>query len=319
MDRLDAMAVFVGVAEAGSLSGAARQLSVPLATVSRKLADLEAHLATTLIARSTRKLALTDAGREYLAACRDILGRVEEAEKGAAGAYAAPKGQLVVAAPVVFGRLHATPVVSAFLQAHSEMNVRLLLGDRNVNLLDDQVDIALRIGTLPDSSLIALPLGTVTRMTCSSPAYLEQHGTPAEPHELRRHACITFEGLMSATAWSFPVGGKTQRVPIRSRLSVTTADAAIAAARAGLGITRVLSYQVDEAIARGELVRILTDHEPAAVPASLVYSSQGRLPMKCRAFIDFAVPRLRQRLGTRTLRDGKVIEGRWKFLNARKS
>lgn len=300
MDRLDAMAVFVGVADAGSLSGAARQLAVPLATVSRKLADLEAHLATTLITRSTRKLALTEAGRDYLAACRDILGRVNEAEKGAAGAYAAPRGQLVVAAPIVFGRLHATPVVAAFLQAHAEVDVRLLLGDRNVNLLEEQVDIALRIGTLPDSSLIALPLGTVTRVTCASPAYLAQHGTPAEPTELRRHACVSFEGLMSATAWSFPLGGEARRVPIRSRLSVTTADAAIAAACEGLGITRVLSYQVAEAIARGELVRILPDYEPPVVPVSLVYASQGRLPMKCRAFIDFAAPRMRQRLGGRS-------------------
>jgi DNA-binding transcriptional LysR family regulator len=298
MDRLDAMAVFVGVVEAGTLSGAARQLSLPLATVSRKLADLEAHLGTVLITRSTRKLALTEAGRDYLAACRDILGRVEEAEKGAAGAYAALKGLLVVAAPIVFGRLHATPVAAEFLRAHPEVDVRLLLGDRNVNLLEEHVDVALRIGTLPDSSLIALPLGMVTRVTCASPAYLAQKGTPAEPSDLRRHACISFEGLTSATAWSFAVRGEPQRVPIRSRLCVTTADAAIVAARVGLGITRVLSYQVAEAIERGELVRILRDHEPAAVPVSLVYAFQGRLPMKCRAFIDFAVPRLRQRLTT---------------------
>jgi DNA-binding transcriptional LysR family regulator len=298
MDRLDAMAVFVGVVEAGTLSGAARTLSLPLATVSRKLADLEAQLGTVLITRSTRKLALTEAGRDYLAACRDILGRVEEAEKSAAGAYAAPKGQLVVAAPIVFGRLHATPVAAEFLNAHPEVDVRLLLGDRNVNLLEEHVDIALRIGTLPDSSLIALALGMVTRVTCASPAYLAQQGTPAEPSDLRRHACISFEGLMSATAWSFGARGETQRVPIRSRLCVTTADAAIVAAREGLGITRVLSYQVAEAIECGELVRILQDHEPAAVPVSLVYASQGRLPMKCRAFIDFAVPRLRQRLTT---------------------
>lgn len=296
MDRLEAMAVFVAIAEAGSLSGAAREQGLPLATVSRKLADLEAHLGTTLITRSTRKLALTEAGRDYLAACRDILGRVDEAEKGAAGAYAAPKGQLVIAAPIVFGRLHATPVVAAFLQAHAEVDVRLLLGDRNVNLVEEHVDIALRIGTLPDSSLIAVPIGAVTRVTCASPAYLAQHGTPAEPNELRRHACISFEGLMSAAAWSLPSGGETVRVPIRSRLAVTTADAAIAAAREGLGITRLLSYQVAEAIDRGELVRILPEYEPAEVPVSLVYASQGRLPMKSRAFIDFAVPMLRQRL-----------------------
>lgn len=301
MDRLDAMTVFVGVAEAGTLSGAARQLGVPLATVSRKLADLELHLGTTLVARSTRRLALTDAGREYLAACRDILARVEEAENGAAGAYTAPQGLMVVAAPVVFGRMHATPVVAAFLLAHAEVDVRLLLSDRNVNLLEEQVDIALRIGTLPDSSLVALKLGAVTRVTCASPAYLAQHGTPGDPVDLRRHDCISFEGLTSAAAWSYPVQGEARRVPVRSRLSVTTADAAIAAARAGLGITRVLSYQVAEAIDAGELVRVLTAYESASMPVSLVYPSQVRLPMKCRAFIDFVAPRLRQRLdGTHT-------------------
>jgi DNA-binding transcriptional LysR family regulator len=203
------------------------------------------------------------------------------------------RGELVVAAPIVFGRLHVVPVVADFLERNPEVNVRLTLSDRNVNLLEDHVDVALRIGELPDSSLIASHVGSVRRVVCASPRYLARFGTPVEPGELGRHRCVTFEGLMSASAWSFPGPMDVQRVRIRSCLSVTTADAAIAAAVAGLGVTRVLSYQVAAALEQGLLTRVLADFEPPAVPVSLVYPGQGRLPMKTRAFIDFASARIR--------------------------
>jgi DNA-binding transcriptional LysR family regulator len=293
MDRLDAMHVFVAIVDAGSLSAAGRRLGIPLATISRKLADLEVHLKTRLVTRSTRHLALTDTGREYLAACRQILEQVEDAERHASGAHASVRGELVVAAPIVFGRLHVVPVVADFLERNPEVNVRLTLSDRNVNLLEDHVDVALRIGELPDSSLIASHVGSVRRVVCASPRYLARFGTPVEPGELGRHRCVTFEGLMSASAWSFPGPMDVQRVRIRSCLSVTTADAAIAAAVAGLGVTRVLSYQVAAALEQGLLTRVLADFEPPAVPVSLVYPGQGRLPMKTRAFIDFASARIR--------------------------
>jgi DNA-binding transcriptional LysR family regulator len=299
MDRLDAMSVFAAIIDAGSLSAAGRRLGVPLATVSRKLSDLEAHLKTRLITRSTRQLVLTDAGRDYLAASRHILEQVEEAERAASGAYANAKGGLVIAAPIVFGRLHAVPVVAAFLELYPEVDARLLLGDRNVNLLEEQVDLALRIGELPDSSLVATQVGAIRRVVCASPSYLARFGTPATPSELGVHRCVTFEGLMSPTAWVFESPKGEQRVPVRSRLAVTTADAAIAAAIAGLGLTRVLSYQVAAALGAGQLVRVLVDHEPRAVPVNLVYSGQGRLPMKTRAFVDFAAPALRDRLAPR--------------------
>jgi DNA-binding transcriptional LysR family regulator len=293
MDRLDAMTVFAAIAAQGSLSAASRQLDMPLATVSRKLAELEAHLKTRLITRSTRKLLLTDAGNDYLLACRQILEQVDEAERSASGAYVSAKGELVIAAPVVFGRLHGVPVVASFLALYPEVDVRLLLGDRNVNLLDEHVDLALRIGALPDSSLVATPLGSISRVVCASPAYLAEHGTPQSPGDLAQHACINFEALNAATSWRFPEGIS---VAIRSRLSVNTADAAIAAALAGGGVTRVLSYQVAEALRAGSLVRLLADHEPPAVPVSLLRPGQSRLPMKTRAFVDHAVPLLRQRL-----------------------
>lgn len=292
------MTVFAAIVDAGSLSAAGRRLDVPLATISRKLSELESHLKTRLLVRSTRRLTLTDAGREYLAACRRILEEIEEAERTASGAYANAKGELVVAAPLVFGRLHVVPVVADFLAHYPDVDVRLTLSDRNVNLLEEHVDVALRIGVLPDSGLVAKQLGVIRRVICGSPAYLKQFGIPAAPADLTEHRCVTFEGIESAGAWMFTRPPGVQRVTIRSRLVVTTADAAIAAAIAGVGLTRVLSYQVADALRDGKLVRVLADYEPAAVPVSLLHANQGRLPMKSRAFIDFAAPRLRNVLAT---------------------
>jgi DNA-binding transcriptional LysR family regulator len=297
MDRLDAMSVFAAIVDGGSLSAAGRRLNVPLATVSRKLADLEAHLKTRLITRSTRRLVLTDAGRDYLDACRQILEQVEAAERAASGAYAKIKGQLVVAAPIVFGRLHMVPVAAAFLEAHPEVDIQLRLGDRNVNLIEEHVDLALRIGALPDSNLVATQVGTIRRVVCASPAYLERFGTPQSLDDLAAHRCITFEGLEAASAWVFSsADGQKRQARVHSRMTVSTADAAIEAAVLGLGPTRVLSYQVASALHDGRLVRVLVDQESPAVPASLIHPGQGRLPMKTRAFIDFAAGRLRERL-----------------------
>lgn len=297
MDRLDAMSVFAAIVDGGTLSAAGRRLGLPLATVSRKLADLESHLGTRLITRSTRRLVLTDAGRDYLAACRLILEHVDEAERAAAGAYAKVKGQLVIAAPIVFGRLHVVPVASAFLEQHPEVDIQLRLGDRNVDLIEEHVDVALRIGTLPDSNLVATPVGAVRRVICASPDYLARFGVPRSLDDLTTHRCISFSGLDGSTVWTFAgSGGDQRRIRIQPRLTVSTADAAIAASALGLGLTRVLSYQVADAILEGRLVRVLAADEPPAVPVSLIYPGQGRLPMKTRAFIDSAVGQLRERL-----------------------
>ena len=300
MDRLEAMSVFAAVVKEGSLSAAGRRLGVPLATVSRKISDLEAHLKTRLMTRSTRQLVLTDAGRDYLAACQQILEQVDEAEQAASGAYANARGELVIAAPIVFGRLHVVPVVAAFLEQYPDVDVRLRLGDRNINLLEEHIDIALRIGELPDSNLVATQLGSVRQVVCASPGYLQRFGTPSVPGDLADHQCVTFEGLMSSSTWSFQSAKGVERVRVRSRLGVTTADAAIATAIAGLGVTRVLSYQAADAFGQGLLVRILGEHEPPAVPVSLIYSGQGRLPKKTRAFIDFAITPLRAQLSPTT-------------------
>lgn len=296
MDRLEAMSALLAAVEAGSLSGASRKLGMPLATVSRKVSELETHLRTRLVTRTSRRLILTDAGRSYVAACKRILDDIREAERAAAGEYSAPKGELIITAPIVFGRLHVLPVLIEFLDTYPEIDVRLTLADRVVNLQEDHVDLAVRIGELPDSSLVAMRVGSIGRVVCGSPAYFAERGTPKRPNELSKHDCITFNGLTSPEAWIFLSGKGTISVAVHSRLIVNTAEAAIDAAITGLGITRVLSYQVADALRTGALLLALREFEPPPVPVSLVHAGQGRLALKLRAILDFAAPRLKARL-----------------------
>ena len=296
MDRPEAMSALLAAVDAGSLSGASRKLGMPLATVSRKVSELETHLRTRLVTRTSRRLILTDAGRSYVAACKRILDDVREAERAAAGEYSAPRGELIITAPIVFGRLHVLPVLLEFLNTYPEIDVRLTLADHVVNLQEDHVDLAVRIGELPDSSLVAMRVGSIGRVVCGSPAYFAERGTPKRPNELSKHDCITFNGLTSPEAWIFPSGKGTISVAVHSRLIVNTAEAAIDAAITGLGITRVLSYQVADALRTGALLLALREFEPPPVPVSLVHAGQGRLALKLRAILDFAAPRLKARL-----------------------
>jgi DNA-binding transcriptional LysR family regulator len=295
-DRFESMSILVAVVEAGSFSAAARQLKMPLATVSRKVAELESHLRARLLHRSTRQLSLTEAGQSYVAACRRILEEVVEAERAASGEYAAPKGELVITAPVVFGRLHVLPVVADFLKTYPEIDVRMVLTDRVVPLLEEHIDVALRIAELADSNFVAAPIGTVRRVVCASPAYFAEHGTPTTPLQLATHACITFEQMTSRQVWSFMSGKSEIAVPVRSRLAVSTAEAAVDAAVAGVGITRVVSYQMADALRAGALKIVLASFEPAPWPVSLVHTGQAILPLKLRAFLDFSTPRLKARM-----------------------
>ncbi|UPG94001.1 LysR family transcriptional regulator [Luteibacter aegosomatissinici] len=300
MNQLESMAILVAVVDAGSLSAAARQLGLPLATVSRKIGALETHLHTRLLHRTTRQLSLTEAGASYVAACRKILEEVGEAERAAMGEYVQPRGELTVTAPVVFGRLHVVPVVAEFLAQYPEIGVNLVLTDRVVHLMEEPVDAAIRIGDLPDSSFMATGVGTVRRVVCGSPAYLEAHGTPASPAELAAHECVSFEVLESKRAWVFGTGKAELVVPVPSRLGVNTAEAAIDAAVLGVGLIRVLSYQVASALSEGRLRVVLRAYETAPLPIHLVHKGQAPLPLKLRAFLDFAAPRLRKRLPSDT-------------------
>ncbi len=293
MDRFEAMRTLVAAVDGGSLSAASRALRTPLATVSRRVSDLETHLGTQLLVRSSRRLSLTEAGRAYVVAARRILDDLDDAERGAAGEYRAPRGHLSITAPVMFGRLHVEPVILDFLDAHPDITARLTLADTVINLIDDHVDVAIRVGPLPDSSLVAVRLGAIRWVVCASPDYLKARSIPATPAGLDGHDCIAFEGLYSSVAWTFVVEGEPVTVPVRPRFAVNTADAAINAAIAGAGVTRVLSYQVARAVEDGTLEILLRGFEPEALAVHLIHAAQPLLPLKLRAFLDFSAPRLK--------------------------
>jgi DNA-binding transcriptional LysR family regulator len=298
MDRLEAMAMLLKVTETGSLSAAGRALGVPLPTLSRKIADLETLLGARLLIRTTRRISLTDAGVAYVAAARAILEQVDEAERNAAGEFIEPKGELAITAPLMFGRLHVLPVIADFLAAHDAITVRLVLADRNVDLVDDHVDMAVRIGVLPDSAMVATQVGTMRTVTCASPALLAQHGVPQMPQDLARLPCVAVDVPALAASWRYadPVALAPIELAIHPRLFVTTPEAAAAAAIRGIGAARLLHYQVADAVRAGALQLVLEAYEPAPVPVHLVHASRGQMPLKMRRFLDFAVPRLRQAL-----------------------
>jgi DNA-binding transcriptional LysR family regulator len=269
---------------------------MPLTTVSRHLAALEDHVGVRLITRTTRDLVLTEPGRHYLDSCRRIIAELEAAERRVAGEQGEPQGELAVTAPVVFGRLHVLPIATEFLKAFPRVTMRLLLVDRVVELIEEGLDISVRIGALPVSSLIATRVGTIRHVTCASPAYLTERGVPSSPRELVDHDCISFTALSSADRWVYAGGKLPQRIVVRPRLVVNTAQAAIDATKAGLGITRVLSYQVAKSVADGSLRLILEDFEPEEIPVSVLHR-EDRLPqVKVQSFMAFAISRLRKAL-----------------------
>jgi DNA-binding transcriptional LysR family regulator len=298
LDRLDAMTALVAAVETGSLSGAGRKLDMPLSTVSRKISELERHLGTRLLVRNTRNLTLTENGSIYLAACRRILDEVTDAERKVAGEYLTPRGDLVLTAPLSFGRLHVLPVVNAFLAQYPDINIKLVLTDRNIHLVDDMIDIALRIGDLPDSSMMATKLGTLSRVTCASPDFLAAQGVPKVPSDVSTLPCITMSLLAGGPKWIYVMPGAKREVsvPIRCRLEVNSADAAVQAAIAGVGVVQLLSYQAVEAVAAGKLRIILRKFERTAIPVNLVHAGQSLLPIKTRVFLEYAAPRLRKSL-----------------------
>lgn len=296
MDRFESMSTFVAVVNAGGFSAASRKLGLPLATVSRRVSELEDELRTQLLVRSTRTIALTDAGRQYFETCRRLLDELADAERLASGEYRAPKGNLAVSAPVVLGRLYLAPIVVDFLKAYPDVTVDLRLADTIGDLIEEQTDVALRVGTLPDSGLIAVRAGEIRHVVCASPRYLAERGIPKHPRELENHDCITFTVLQSPTEWAFAQGKRIERYRVRSRLAVSTAETAADAAVADLGITRLLCYQVSNAIAEKKLTLLIREFEPPPLPVHLVYASGRLIPQKLRAFLDFVLPRLKAKL-----------------------
>lgn len=296
MDRFEAMRTLVAAVDGGSLSAASRALNAPLPTVSRRVSDLETLLGAQLVIRTSRKLLLTETGVVYVASARRVLEELAEAERAASGEYRAPRGELLITAPVHFGKLHVAPIVHGFLAAYPEVTVRLFLSDSVIDIAESHVDVAVRIGKLPDSSLVARRVGEVRWITCASPDYLDRRGVPALPADLANHACIAFEGLELWREWSFAGPRGQQTVHIRPTYSANTADAVIAAAAAGVGVAYVMTYQAAEGVHRGEIQQILTEWALSASPVQIVHAARQHQPLKLRAFLDFVAPRLQQRL-----------------------
>jgi DNA-binding transcriptional LysR family regulator len=294
MDRIDAMKVFVTALDEGSLAGAGRKLGRSPAAVSRAIAFLEAHVGAELLHRTTRSIRLSEVGERYAAACRRVLSELEEAEIVAGGERAAPRGMLTLTAPVISGEMVLRPILDAFLDEYPTVSARLLLLDRAVNLIDEGIDVALRIAELADSAMVATRIGEVRRVVAAAPRYLKQNPRIDEPGDLAKHQIITMAHLPNS--WTFPpaAGSSVPRsVQVTPRLVTNSIRSAVASAVGGRGVALFFSYQVAEEVQRGELEVVLTGHEPAALPVHVIVP-QGRLAVpKVRAFMDFAVPRLR--------------------------
>lgn len=285
------MATFVRVVEAGSLSAAARLIPASLTSVSRQISMLEAHLGTQLLRRTTRSLTLTDDGRLFYDRAKTILGELQEVESTLASGKDGPSGRLNVSAPVLFGRLLLAPLLPEFLQRFTDVSVNLLLVDRNVNLIEEDIHVALRIGHLPDSQLIARKLAEVRMIVCASPNYLARCGLPQRPADLRNHDCLTFSDVPGSAEWYFHSANGRVSQRVAGRLWVNNLDALVAAAIDGAGIVRVPSWQVSEDIASGRLVRILEDHERPPVPVNILFQPSKLASPKIRVFVDYLVDR----------------------------
>lgn len=295
MDRLDAMQVLLAVVDAGSLSAASRKLNVSLPSISRKVADLERHLGTRLLIRTTRNIQLTDAGCDYVEEARAIISRLHEAESRASGEYDRPRGNLSITMPLEFGRIVGIPILAEFLDEYPEITASVIATDRAVQLLDEQVDVAIRVGNLADSSFHATKVGEIVLMTVASPRYLSRNGEPKHPAELLHHDAIIF-GPIEQVWVNYSSEGERFDIHPRQRARVNTGNSAVAAAVCGIGLTRALNFQVAEHLVSGALIAVLGDYSSRTLPVHLVYAKQGLMPLKVRAFLDFAGPRLRQKL-----------------------
>jgi DNA-binding transcriptional LysR family regulator len=296
MDRLEAMSVIVAVTDTGNFSAASRRLGMPVATVNRKVAELETSLKAELFQRSSRRMTLTEAGRDYVEACKRIMEQIDDAERQVSGEYRSPKGDLTVTAPWGLGHTHLLPLATEFLAAFLEVALRLVLTDRIVDTVEESIDIFIRIGSLRESSMIASRIGSVRIVVCASPGYLAARGHPQTLDQINEHDCIAINPISSSNTWKFRKGNREYVVPIRSRLCVNTSEAAVIAAVSGVGLARVMSYKMDLAKRAEFLELVLENFEPEPLPVHIVYSPRKPLPLKLRAFLDWVTPRLKARL-----------------------
>ncbi|AZD11494.1 Transcriptional regulator, LysR family [Pseudomonas chlororaphis] len=294
MDRFQEMQVFISVAQEQGFAAAARRLGLSAPSVTRAVAALEQRIGTQLLTRTTRNVLLTEAGQRYLEDSRRILAELQDAEASAAGTHALPRGQLTITAPVLFGELFVTPLMVDYLERFPEVSINALLVDRVVSMVEEGMDVAVRIGELPDSGQHAMRVGEVRRVICASPAFLARHGRPRHPQELRQAPVIAPSSIGQSRSWLFDDNGTPLNIRPEPRLVVTANQAAISAACLGLGLTRVLSYQVAGKVAAGELEIVLAEFELAPLPIHVVYQGGRKAPARVRSFVDFAVQVLRE-------------------------
>jgi DNA-binding transcriptional LysR family regulator len=293
MDRFHLMAVYVAVAEEESFAAAARRLHMSPPAVTRAVAFLEEHLGVRLLTRTTRLVRTTEAGARYLDDARRILLEADEADEAAAGTNATPRGHLAVTAPMLFGRLYVMPIITAYQRIFQETTVSALFVDRVVNLLDEGLDIGIRIGQLPDSSLRAVRVGQVRRIVCAAPAYLEKHGIPKTPADLAGHQIIAATAVSAGSEWTFAKGREKFRIKLKPRILVNTNDGALEAAKDGFGLTRLISYQVANELAAGKIKTVLSRYEEASLPIHVIHREGRHRSAKVRSFFDIAVEKLR--------------------------
>ena len=293
MDLLRAMQTFVRIVDKGSLTAAADSLSVSLPSVVRMLAALEAKVDARLLNRTTRRISLTDEGNEYLERCRRVLAEIDEAEASLSARRIAPKGRLRVTAPVMFGRLRVAPVILGFVTRHSAVQLDVLLLDRVVDLVEEGIDVGLRIGRMQDSSLVAIPVGQTRRVVCATASYLKRAGTPKSLADLARHRCVSFAGVSPGDVWRFADGNRAVQQTVKPVLISNQFDVAIDACLRGVGLAQFLCYQVQALLDVGKLKRVLQPFEPAPTPIQVIYPQTRRLSSNVRAFVDWTVPRLR--------------------------
>ena len=294
MDKLGAMKAFVRIVDAGSLTGAANSLDTSLPTVVRTLASLERELGVSLLKRTTRRLHLTDEGSQYLARCRDILAATQEAEDSLVARRTEPVGRLGVTASVLFGRRHIAPILHGFLRRHPKVTAEVLFVDRVVNLIEEGMDVAVRIARLKDSSLVAIPVGKVRRVVCASEDYLRRHGLPHKPDDVRAHRCVRHVGLVPRNEWQFRVGNRKEVVPITTVVTSNDIDSAVNACIDGLGLGVFLSYMVAPHRKAGQLKYVLEEFETEPIPIQVVYPQTRLMSNKVRTFVDECVDKLRR-------------------------
>ncbi|MBK7423322.1 MAG: LysR family transcriptional regulator [Propionivibrio sp.] len=293
MDKLQQIRIFVAVVDCNGFAGAARKLRISPPVVTRAINELENELDVRLLTRTTRVVLVTEPGARYVEDCRRILAELSEADESVSGMHGAPSGRLSLTAPVLFGALFVTPIVAEYLQRYPEVSASCLFLDRLVNMMDEGMDVAVRIGDLPDSSMQAIRVGQVRRVICAAPAYLERRGVPESPGDLVGHDVIVASAVTPSSEWKFVDQGRAYGIKLAPRLTTSTNDSAIAATLGGLGLSRLMSYQVADRVRSGELKIVLSDYEPATLPVHVLHREGRHAAHRVRSFLDLAIDHLR--------------------------